>query len=371
MPSSTSSSEPRRPPWAGALALVLVLLVDATLFDRFAPWAWLRARMADDKHMELGVANDRMGLRDAAERPPRQRLVAVLGSSRAERGLRRAFLAQGELRRAAFLRLCHAGIGPYQMRALAAEVAETRPDVVVLLLSEFDTHRPPRLQTNLATGDLRAVADLARLAGAGFTLEHRDAFLGLALASLLDAYRYRDMWAAAGLSRWRNFLPDHVVRRQDLSEAPPVFDGEQPLPLNVPEALETLAQLLPDVSEQTRRAELLQLRSVARGPHVELHTRLIERTVDVFREAGAQVLIVEGPLHPVVQRIARPEPIEEFRAFARRLEQRDGVEVLWLAQSGPFPASAFGDLTHLDDLGTARLCSAVRARVAEMLRDDG
>lgn len=366
-PSSTSSSERRRLPWGGLLAVVLVVLVDTLGFGRFAPWEALREHVSRTNYMEIGVATDRLYFEMLRDLPEDTRSVALLGTSRAGRGLPTFELAKNALEGAEFLRFCHAGLSPFELHALVMELAKTPPDAAVFLLSEFETHRPLRLQTVLGAGSVSALSDLVELAGAAFAFEHRDAFLGLSLASGLNAYRYRAIWSAAGLVTWRRFLPAHLDRKRDQLSAPVLMAGERPLSLNIRETQLQLAEIFPQASGALLRAQLKQLRGISLGPHAELQMELTRRSVEALLAAGSRVLIVEGPLYPPADVFFAEEPREEFRRFARELEALPGVEVVWLSESGPFRAPVFGDLTHLDEPGARQLAASVHPRLAELL----
>ncbi|GJM21868.1 MAG: hypothetical protein DHS20C15_17830 [Planctomycetota bacterium] len=347
--------------------MLLVLAIDALGFGRFAPWEELRERISKADYMEIGVAADRMFFETLRALPEETPSVALLGTSRAGRGLVSYELAQGPLQHVEFLRFCHAGLSPFELHALVSELVETPPDVAVFMLSEFETHRPLRLQTVLGAGSPTALFDLAELAGASFVFEHRDTFLGLTLASALNAYRYRALWASAGLVSWRRFLPAHLDRRRDQLSAPFLMTGEPPLPVNILETRKQLGEVFPLVGASLLRAQLVQLRGITLGPHADLQLELTRRSVEALLAAGSQVLLVEGPIYPPAVTLFAEEPRAQFRRFARELKALPGVEMIWLSESGPFRAPVFGDLTHLDTPGSKQLAVSVRKRLASML----
>ena len=69
-------------------------------------------------------------------------ISALVGSSRAQIGYVPEFAEDPERGLVPFrlVRLVHAGMDVFAIRSLADELAGYQPDVVVLLLSELDTH---------------------------------------------------------------------------------------------------------------------------------------------------------------------------------------------------------------------------------------
>ncbi|GJM23206.1 MAG: hypothetical protein DHS20C15_31210 [Planctomycetota bacterium] len=389
----------KRFPWAGLLAVVLILVIDALAFGEFAPWQWLADGTGPGQHMERGLAHDRLAMRALSEAPDDSVRIVVLGSSRAERGFNPSFLERGLPEHVRFLRFSHAGMTPFEMRAVSNELTREPPEVFMVLLSEFDTHHPLELRTILGAGNFTATTELIRLVSWEFLFQERDTFFGLTLASALNAYRYRALWDAAELSAWRHVGPanndvgamilnevermrtEGPGRRQktDASTSDERAPKSEPRASNLPEwtplppipgesFTETLLR-----NRIARRAQLRdfnqreQVRAATLGPHAEIQMQLVESMVREQLAVGAQVLLVEGPLNPLADELRDSATIEEFRAFARELEALPGVELLWLHESGPFPAEFFGDITHLNPAGAQQLCEHVRARLARML----
>lgn len=369
MPSSTSSSESAsRLPWAGIVATLLVVLGDPFLV-RSLPWTDLAEDIAEEKNMEFGVAQDLVmleelrGLDEAGG--PR---VMFCGNSRAARFLRVMYYSDTDIAGATFHRFTHAGMEPFEQRALADTLVAHEPDAVVVGISEFDTHRPLRLSSVTGAGSLGAVADLVALTGAAFAHEQRDALMQLALAAWLPSYRYREVLRAAGLGMLEQF-PGPTTGTVSIEDTPFTLAGEDPLPVKWKSYIESLRAALPGANARVVRAEAKQVISITRGPHVAVQQGLLRAMIETYRDAECAVLVVEPPLHPEAAVLYRSEIVEEARAFLRELDGLPGVDVLWLSESGPFAPDDFTDLTHLDEDASRRVAERVAERLTEMLSD--
>ena len=374
-------------PWGGLLAVLLLWAVDAFVLD--SPLFWERFEgTLDATPMERGVLADRLafGRFDAGlggtgpeyalgpevERVSDGDLVAVLGSSRAQAGLFATPLVR-MVPGIEVLGLSHAGNHPYELRALVEELVEREPDVAVLLVSEFDTHRPMRLMIQTAPGSLRALREVCEQVGWGFVFEHRTTFLQVALASVFDAYRYRELYAAAGVTEWRVFRAPDARPTGSVSDIPFLLEGEDRLPMRIPQEMKRLEAVYPGLAPRARMAGLKQVRSITRGPHAAVQSELLRSTVTRLREEGCLVLLVEGPLAPVTDGYYDATIRDEFLALARDIASDPGVLFLPLEELGEFPQELFKDLTHLKPEGARQLSTVVGHWVRRMIeaRDEG
>ncbi len=361
---------PDRFPWGGVLALALVLAADAWVFGVGGIWSRVEPRVQPRYPMERGVVSDRLEFERHDEEGGDGPLVAVVGSSRAGAGLH-----MHHLKRAApgieTLALGHAGNHPFEIRGLVDEILPREPALVVILFSEFDSHRPLRLMPQTAPGSLGAVLDLARVVGPAFVWEHRTEFLQVTLASLLRGYRFREMMSVAGLADYRRFARPGAARAQGPGQIPFLLEGDDPTPIDRKRWLDDLAEIYPELPLNKRASGLTQCNSITRGPHATAQLQLIRDTVDEIVGAGSRVLLVEGPLAPVSYRLYDTTIREEFLETARALAARDGVDFLPLEEAGDYPQELFVDLTHLQRDGAKRYSTAVGRRIAEILRLGG
>ncbi len=182
--SSTSASRAAaaRLPWAGLLAVLLVLALDQRILGPDGPWQLLVG--ADPE----SAAPARLALRELRAANPGRPRVAVVGTSMVIDGFDEVLAAQS-LPGATLAKLGHPRFEPFVLLQLAPELVAARADAVVLILSEFDTHRPLRLEPvpGSSGASLSAVVDLVRLAGPAFAVEQRTTLYRLVASSLLRA----------------------------------------------------------------------------------------------------------------------------------------------------------------------------------------
>ncbi len=362
----------RRLPWGGVVAALLVLLVEGRFLAPGPLWPVLEERLVAEHQatfpVERGLVGDRRSLLRALFTAPDKALVAVLGTSRANASLEPRAL-QHVVPDARVLGFAHAGMQPFELRGLADELAPLGVDLAVLLVSEFDTHRPLRVMRQSGPGSLAALRELLDLLPQDTVWEERTLVLQLLTACALPSYRFREVFAAAGLDAWRRF-PAARGEPRGTSRPPFLLEGGQPLPVSYPRERERLRAQFPDVPERQLDSELNQCRSITRGPHAEVQSALLLSTVRALRAAGTRVLLVEGPVSPLAESYYDLSIRDDFRALVGELLHDEGVDFLPLEETGPFPADRFRDLTHLDKAWSPPFAAAVGARAAELLARD-
>lgn len=329
----------------------MLLGAERVVFGRLAFWSAAEARLETVPkalvRVELGIVRDRIGLAGLRQAPAERKRVLVMGNSRALDG----FQFERVPPSLELVKLTHAPISPLELRLFAREALASHADLLVMMLSEFDTHRPMRIIPRAGFADLRATLTLGldclfgrHGSDVGFLLEQRVPLERLAVAACADAFRYRDVLDRAWLDRALGFAPDADGRlgalvSHDLEELPadPAKHAE----------LEVLRARFPEparVSDST----LTTLRNIRSGPHVAANEALVEEAAELLAAGGCQLLIVEGPLHPVSYGLFDHAGTRaEFLAFLRRLQAEQGVHVLTLEESGPYPARSFVDALHL------------------------
>src|SRR5262245_9634574 len=354
-PSSTSSSERARrwrdAPWAVLLAGLLVFAADRIVLGDVDLWRAIEQRLEGQPkrlvRVEIGIANDRIELARLDQAAPGVKRVIAMGNSRALAGLQ--FDAVPDSLCLAGVR--HAPISPLELRLFAREALSHGADLLVMMLSEFDTHRPLRIVPRAGFADLRATGDIALSAllgragwTPGFLLRRRVEFERLGLAAVFDAYRYRDALDRAWLDERLGFRPDDGGRLPALVSHDLDEDEEA---AEIPD-LEAVRARFGPMPRGMPSNYVTMLRSIRVGESTAANEDLVEGGIEVLRAGGCEVLLVEGPLHPVGYELYdRAATRAGFLDFVHRLEREHGVHFFALEETGPFPAGAFNDPLHL------------------------
>lgn len=187
----------------------------------------------------------------------------------------------------------------------------------------------------------------------------------LALAAVFDAYR-RDVLERAWLEDALGLEADAAGRFPRLVSSDVARPREPDLDLLERDALR--ARFRPTVGDRFSDTALSTLRAIRPGPHARAQEWLVECAVAILRSAGCEVLIVEGPLHPISYELYAHGPTRaEFLAFARRLQDELGAHFLALEESGPYPATDFSDPLHLQKRRGRELGALTLRRAQEIL----
>lgn len=355
-PSSTSSS--RRWPWAGLLAAALLLAVDAAVLGPWGAWEWLAERDPEQRALV------RLELERVRAAPPGEPRAFVVGTSRVQEGFD-VELARRELPGVAIGKLGQPRIEPFVIRQLADDLLAARADAVVILLSEFDTHRPLRLEPvpDPGTASLGALVDLLRATGPGFAVAQRTPLYRLVACSALDAYRYRPILTTAGLGKLRQFHFDERfgrTERGDPFRPIALWGGERGVAREAAKR-STFDLFPPAMPSFMGRMQAGTIGETSRGPHVAVQQALIRRTIERLREANVRVAIVEAPLHPAAVDLYDPALRGEFLAFMRSLEDAFGIAFLPLEAVETYAESDFSDLVHVGAEGIPKLTRSLIA----------
>lgn len=358
----------RRWPWAGPLSLLLLIALDRVLFGWLDPWPLLVSRSDPRDRPYHQVARGRAQLRELAARPAGRPALVFVGTSRADVALHRAttrrLLPGVEVGEVAF-----AAQRPFELRSGADDLVDARVDVAVLLVSEFDTHRPLRLDPLPGTGvaSLEALAELAWAAGPRFAWEQRWLWSRIPLSALLDLYRFRENLRRAGADRLRRFpLAEGRHPERDAASAPAALG---PAAARLPQqASEELARDFPPARRPGVRFQAFMVAEIARGPHVAVQEALLASAVRRLREGGVQVVLAETPLHPAAAAFYESALRGDFEALARRLEAQEGAHFIAREAFGSFARDEFRDVLHLNGRGAAHFSRVVAQAAAPLLR---
>ena len=336
----------RRVPWAGLFALALVGVADRWVHRRPATWEELGRRLEDAPlalvRVEKGIVADRLELLRLEQADATKSRIIAMGSSRALDG----FQFDAVPPELVVAKIAHGAITPLEMRLFAREAAALHPALFVALLSELDTHRPVRIEPRTGFADLPAVVSLMDAAGPRFVLDDELELERLSTAALFETYRWHDVHLRAWLSSWIDFAPDADERLPRLVS----HETDEPRvpPPDVPDLDGILGRFAGTLRRRVSNSHLQMLTSIRVGPHAAVQERLFEETVARLRAAGAEVLIVEGPLHPVSYELYDYAATRaEFLAYVEELRARHGVHFLPLEESGPWAPEDFDDPLHL------------------------
>jgi len=357
-----------RLPWAGVVAVAVLVAADACVLGSDGPWELF---VGDDPE---SAAPARLALRELRRGEAGRARVAVVGTSMVLDGFD-AELAAERLPDVGFAKLAHPRFEPFVLLQLAPELVAAGSDAVVLVLSEFDTHRPLRLEPvpGSSGASLAALADLLRLAGPGFAVEQRTTLYRLAASSLLRSYRFRVDLERLVPARLRRFAVDARLApgpRGDPFRPVALWDGVRN-PVPVPAQRHTFDLFPPLMSQWNARIQAGTVQEITPGRHAALQQALVRRTVEVLRAAGVEVVVVQGDMHPAAQDYYDPARREEFVRFATGLEAELGARFVPLSAQEPLAESDFYDLIHVTRAGAAKVTRAILAGLERAGISDG
>jgi len=358
------------PPWAAILALLLILAIDHLAFGSLAVWQQIHARLHGPNLLESGVVQDRLELLKLDLREGSEPRVFVVGSSRMHYGFQPEREPPASLPPVSFTKLAHPQLFAFEIRAAVEEIRGRDPRVVVIALSEFDTHSRIKLLPGSSLGDLPAIADLAREAGIGFVAERRVMLYRIAFGDLINAYHYRGVLGRIGLDRARSFRRDRRLRLPQRAEGSVQFWAGDVMPIPDEDLERIVAEFdarFPGRGSMIERAQFGLMRSISRGAHADISMGLLRRSVEILRAEGAEVIVIEPPLYPGVEALYDASIRQDFLAFAKELATDEGVYFVPLEAGPDYAKEDFGDLTHLDMGGASKFTRLVVSLVRELL----
>ena len=363
------------------MALVAILIMDRALLGPSGPWERIDALITDCGAPCRVIRNKTFAERQLADlrgADPERWRVAIVGSSRVGAGFIPQALPKSDPALAT-LHLAKAPIAasePYTMLGLAFRVDSEQVDEVVLYLSEFDTHRPLYLVPAVGYGSLAAWFELLRVGGPYFAWRYSEDLVRLGLSAALNTYRHRDVLQAIA---WANALTPRIVRDDDRDDLIVSGEFKNALAMRVPDERMLGPDAFQTASDEIRTlfpgpiptGPFNQIRTIVGGEHVAIQKALVRATVDALVAKEIRVLIVEAPIHPAGDRLFDVAHRDDFRSFAQRLANLDRVEFLSLDAMPAFTMNEFGDLTHLNKTGGARLTRTIVDHLATRRESEG
>jgi hypothetical protein len=267
-----------------------------------------------------------------------------------------------------FGKLGHPRFEPFVLLQLVPELVAAKIDAVVLILSELDTHRPLRLEPvpGSSGASLAALVELVRLTGPAFAFENRTTLYRLAASSALNFYRYRVDLERLVPERLRSFARDERLgpgARRDPFRPVAIWDGRHNA---VPIAAQrhTFDLFPPQMDQFNARLQAGTVQEITPGRHAVVQQALLRRAVAELREAGIEVVIVQGLMHPAAQDYYDPARREEFLRFAAALDSELGARFVPGTELEPLAESDYYDLIHVNHAGAAKVTRGILAGLA-------
>jgi hypothetical protein len=348
------------------LAVVLLLVGERAVF------AWPRVWAAASEQFFFGLATTRLDLLKLSMAPADRPHVLAIGSSRVFEGIN-PVRARRLRRGLAWSVAASPRFDPFVLRSLTGDMVDTGADAVVFVWSEFDTNRPVRLEPlpGSSAAGFGAIADLVRFTGARFAIDNRESLYRLAASTVLQTYRFRTAFERAGLTELST--PPLDERLRPVRAFPRIF-GEialydaTPTPLSAP-AREALLRAFGDQGNPKDVDISIEfVAEIQPGRHAVFQRAMLRRAAELLRRDGVEVIVLEGPLHPLAAKLYDAKGLgRRFRAFARELEEELGVHVVTLDEMPPFAPTDFKDLIHLQGAGTLKLTRAAVDAVVSAL----
>ncbi len=348
----------------GRVVLVVLVLMafDRSVFDAFLPWPWLELQIPSKQFHQAGVVHDRVQL--AISRPGD---VFVVGSSRIEAGFASHLLDRLDTGGLRFTTLAHPQLAALELRALVPRIVDRSPSQIVIGLSEFDTHGRLLLRRDGVGGRPVVIWDMLQAGGISFWWEHRQGLLRQTAATLVSAYRHRDIFESVGLARVHRF---EISRsRRDVEFRTTEMIRGEPLELP-PDVYERRARALdlrfPGSPPIRSRMQFKLVRSITRGAHAAVQMNLFQRSFQILREAGIPLTVIELPLHPGSRGVFDSTIRGDFHQFVGRLAREYGFEFVRLDAQPAYRDEYFKDMTHLNPVGAQVLTREIVSAALRM-----
>ena len=364
----------KRLPWAGLLALLMVLGFDRAVLGTTGPWEIIASRLPPFPVRRAAVAQDRVAFHRLATHDDGQARVFALGSSRGNWGFKPEPLRRQLLGDARVTRFAHALIFPFEMLSLSHEILDHEPDAVIFLISEMDTHIPLYLPRGSPSVKAPALGALVSELPFDVALGEWKPLLDLSLDSAVLALRYRMILAGGGLDVLRRFPLDERLRAGRPARARPalVLDDGEPVAVADTRWREIRKDVVSRESGRSRRTANEQMEwvgEIKRGEHARVQMALLERAVALLAREGVAVVIVEPPLDPLTAELYDASIRSDFLEFAAKMRARYGARFVPLERSGPYAGAEFADLVHLGPGGAHKLTRAALLAVRRALRE--
>lgn len=357
-------------PLAALCVLALFFAADRSVYRSESLWRAFDARLPTSSLLEQGLVQDRLALGEIPDSGAQPQAFLV-GSSRLNRGFHPEYLSLGNEVPLDLTVLAHPQFFPFEIRAAVEEIRRHDPVIVLLALSELETHSRIKLVPGSSFGNWAAIWDLTREAGLGFVFERRVMLYRIALGGWFNTYHYRGVINRVGAGRLRSFARDARLVVSLFPEESTTFVDDDRLRHTIEDLVrigEEFNSRFPGRGDFVRKAQFGIVRSISRGRHAEINMGLVRRSVAALREMGIEVMLIEPPIYPGTALLYDATIRDDFVAFARELVRDQGVHFFSLDDGPGFVEADFGDLTHLDRPGAIKFTQWVRDSLSDVYR---
>jgi hypothetical protein len=345
MPSSTSSSETFRLPWALLLALGLFLLSDQALWS-FRPWLEFCARYASPfRHSDPLRTSVRIRLLPVRERSP---TILLVGSSQILEGVECGpFVARFPGRTCVNLGIL-AGT-PLDLLFLTDRLdTGLRRRVLITSVTPQTLHKPPRA----AFSDTTTLRGLY-LTGALFRMtppEWIDIGLYGQVQNFCETLRMKDslaeMWDIVGTD------PLAALRFELPAQPPNTYDLKDPRP---PKYFRNLMGVVDP--------------EIVPGRFTPTHEWALDQVIRREARLGNPMIVVDFPNRRGYESTITPEAAEHYHRLVDRLAARGDVVMVRNEDLPPLSDDDFHDFAHVRASGRRLISEALADRLAGIERE--
>lgn len=332
--SSTSSSD--RVPIAFLLAALLC--VGAHCFVAFSDGFWVVAYRYSKIPKEDPLRLEAI-LRAIPGRESPQRKVLLVGSSLTREGFDVKLL--NERFRADKLSFYNLGVAgssqPLDLYMLRKRLFEKAPEMIMYMpfvesfYSSYDDNDYNRLHHHF---DYSVLPHLLRHFGWGYVRDHQRTLGDALLGKISILYRFRKQFNRVAV-RW---LTAKLTGAPDPEPMSYEYTENQPP--------EYFAAKVNEYGGEYR---------YARSEYTELNEMLFREFVRETHEAGIQLVVIDGPVHPRMQAFFSEDTAREYQTFLERSERELGFVYLRRDELPRFSSEDFIDFAHLNAVGREKL----------------
>ncbi|MCA9079632.1 MAG: hypothetical protein KDA58_03695 [Planctomycetaceae bacterium] len=325
-------------------SLLFITVVNLAITQPRVRWAfveWAKVRTPNPSFARNTLFWEQREFESRAGTTPPARRIALVGSSQTYQSTDLDLLAS--LTNDRWEKNCLAGFGPMQYPWLSDRLLERRPDVVVCWLSEFDFYREESIPTSRLAwaASPRGVVRLASLLAPSQLWRGRGELADLSLAATVPVWRLRDHLRRTALGYWWN-----VSRPADGAGDQQVVLAES---AGLAGAIENLQE------------------NVGRTSFREVNFRSFAMFADRLHEAGIELIVFEGQLHPVAAQSLDPAFHLETRQRLQELASQHYFQYLSGDDVLTLTVDDFADAYHTNAVGRERWTRFV----AQTLRQRG
>lgn len=294
---------------------------------------------------QLDYARNIVYMRQALTRPhePGTSLVALVGSSQINLGVDSEELSR-RTEQSKVEKFCLPGMVPMQYQAMAHQISERGPDVVVCWMSEFDFFRERRLPSNRlrwssTPKNFSLLFDslLPRL-----RFINRAELADLAFASMVETWKQRELFQMLAFRFWWR------------------FDAEQS---NVSAAEKLIGARLGNHKQGIANAK----QNILQTPLLNANFSAFADFARILSKQGTRLIVIEGESHPELMAAYSSEFRLETRRRLNELANEIGFQYITFNARPSFDQSEWRDAVHLNDIGKEKLTRFVAETISKQV----